>query len=185
MADLNDLIATAQARSVISDLSDDTTLEPKLAALFLGISTKKLEAMRSAAADAGLPFLKMMNPSSKGRNQSIFYKLGDLRDFQKSLKVQSTFDACLKAGMADWTKHARSFYAVRSTGHLLREITDFRDHSEHELFFSLLLAKKLQIKHYTLFDAVHVTWGDAEAHSNLKGALVHLLKKELQAIEAK
>ena len=99
MADLKDLIATAQARSVISDLSDDTTLEPKLAALFLGISTKKLEAMRSAAADAGLPFVKMMNPSSKGRNQSIFYKLGDLRDFQKSLKVQSTFDACIKAGL--------------------------------------------------------------------------------------
>ena len=184
MADLKDLIATAQARSVMSDLSDDTTLEPKLAALFLGISTKKLEAMRSAAAEAGLPFVKMMNPSSKGRNQSIFYKLGDLRDFQKSLKVQSTFDACIKAGMADWTNHARSFYAVRSTGHLLREITDFRDQSEHELFFSLLLSKQLKIKQHTLFDAVHASWEDAEAHSNLRGAWLHVLKKELQTIEA-
>ncbi len=184
MTDLDDLIADAQARSAISELSDDTTLEPRLAAFYLGISTKKLEAMRSPTADAGLPFVKMMHPSSKGRNQLVFYKLGDLRDYQKSLKVQSSFHACINSGMADWTKSTRAFYAVRGSGHLLREVGDFDEQAEREFFFAQLFFKNLKIRRLTLYDALHAQWDDAQAQSNLRFAWINLLNTELNAVKA-
>lgn len=42
-------MAILRRRSEIAELADDTTLEPHYAAVYLGISAKKLEAMRSSA----------------------------------------------------------------------------------------------------------------------------------------
>lgn len=98
----------AAQRSKIASFHDDTTLEPELAALYLGISEKKLEELRRATTNARqhtshrIPFYKIFDHDALGQNQPILYKLGDLRYFRSLIKVTDSHEAAVNAGLASW-----------------------------------------------------------------------------------
>ncbi len=175
-------LAVLKRRSQIAELSDDTTLEPHNAAVYLGISAKKLEAMRSAAHPSGPPFIKMVDKTSKARNQSVFYKLGDLRRYQDEFRVNSSHEAALKTSIYKFTRVAHSFYAAQETGALVREIVDFQDLAEREAFFLKYMQSEIRVRRLTLFDAVHAEWSDSKLHRKLRDEWAYVIDRELKKI---
>lgn len=175
-------LAVLKRRSQISELSDDTTLQPHQAAIYLGISAKKLEAMRSSVQPSGPPFIKLVDKTSKARNQSVFYKLGDLRRYQDEFRVKSSHEAALKTDIYKFTRVAHSFYAKQETGALLREVVDFHNLAEREQFFLKYLQGTVRVRRLTLCDAVHAEWSDARFHSKLRDGWARIIDRELKTI---
>jgi hypothetical protein len=175
-------MAILRRRSEIAELSDDTTLQPHQAATYLGISAKKLEAMRSSVQPSGPPFIKLVDKTSKARNQSVFYKLGDLRRYQDEFRVKSSHEAALKTDIYKFTRLAHTFYAEKGTGALLREIVDFHDLAEREEIFLRYLQGSLRVRRLTLCDAVHAEWSDARRHSKLRDEWARIIDRELKTI---
>lgn len=175
-------IAVLRRRSQIAELADDTTLEPHNAAVYLCISTKKLEAMRSSVQPSGPPFIKIVDKTSKARNQSVFYKLGDLRRYQEEFRVNSSHEAALKTSIYKFTRVAHSFYAAQETGAILREIVDFHDRAEREAFFLKYMQREIRVKRLTLFDAVHSEWSDSKLHSKLRDEWAYIIDRELKKV---
>lgn len=183
------LLEAARQRSELSELHDDTTLEPALAAIYLGISTKKLEEMRLASSRSdrdpvGPPFIKLVDRRSTGRNQSVFYKLGDLRAYQQSLKVSSSFEACLKSGLGEWVKEQHMFY-VQANGAggsiIVAATNDFDSIEERDLHFSKLWSGEFGADGFSLFNAQAKDWRDPVKREQVRAAWRELLNRELQA----
>lgn len=109
-------------RSRIATLDDDTTLDSELAALYLGISEKKLEELRWPPKDSDiftaprLTFLKIYDHGATGRNQAVMYKLGDLRDYQRRLRATDTFESATNVGIAGWMTARQPFYTKTIQG---------------------------------------------------------------------
>lgn len=95
----------ARARSEIAGWHDDTTLDTELAALYLCMSVKKLEelrtqSVRASRAGSGSPaMIKIFDAGAVGQNQPVLYKLGELRRFQQANTSNSSFDAAVAAGL--------------------------------------------------------------------------------------
>ena len=175
-------MAILRRRSEIAELSDDTTLQPHQAATYLGISAKKLEAMRSSVQPSGPPFIKLVDKTSKARNQSVFYKLGDLRRYQDEFRVKSSHEAALKTDIYKFTRLAHTFYAEKGTGALLREVADFQHLVEREEVFLKYLQGKVRIRRLTLCDAVHAEWSDSMRHAKLRDEWAYIIDRELKTI---
>lgn len=175
-------MAILRRRSEIAELSDDTTLLPHQAATYLGISAKKLEAMRSSVQPSGPPFIKLVDKTSKARNQSVFYKLGDLRRYQDEFRVKSSHEAALKTDIYKFTRLAHTFYAKKGTGALLREVADFHDLAEREAFFLKYMQGEIRVRKLTLCDAVHAEWGDPSRHSKHRDEWARVIDRELKTI---
>ncbi len=176
-------------RHQISMMHDDSTLEPDLAAIYLGISLKKLEQMRLRAEKAGdatdvsPPFIKIVEAGTSGRNQAVRYKLGDLREFQKRFKVKTSFEACLNARMTDWTHGAHQFY-VHKTGdesEVVAAVSDVRVRGRDSLF-ARFIAGELDIREMTLRAAAKCRWQSSDAGREVKDAWRRVLQKELDAL---
>lgn len=175
-------LAVLKMRSEISELSNDTTLEPHNAAVYLGISTKKLEAMRSAVQPSGPPFIKMVDKTSKARNQSVFYKLGDLRKYQDEFRVHSSHEASLKTSIYQFTRVAHTFYAEKRTGTLLCGVDGLTTSAERDEYFLKFLQQKISVRRLTLLDAVHSEWRDSKRHSKIRRVWKSILEQELRSI---
>lgn len=92
------LVEALDVMDRVARLHDDATVEPALAALYLGCSEKTLEKMRNGT---GPEHIKA--PAMKGslaRNQSVSYKMGVLRDWQRKNTVSSTMEAAARQGLA-------------------------------------------------------------------------------------
>jgi len=95
----------ARARAEISTWCDDTTLDTELAALYLCMSVKKLEELRSQSRRAGFEgsgspsMIKIIDAKARGQNQPVQYKLGELRRYQAANTSASTFEAAVAAGL--------------------------------------------------------------------------------------
>jgi hypothetical protein len=95
----------ARARAEISTWCDDTTLDTELAALYLCMSVKKLEELRSQSRRAGIEgsgspsMIKIIDAKARGQNQPVQYKLGELRRYQAANTSASTFEAAVAAGL--------------------------------------------------------------------------------------
>lgn len=176
-------------RHQVSGMHDDSTLEPYLAALFLGISLKKLEQMRLNAEKAGdsaavsPPFIKMVEPGAAARNQAIRYKLGDLKAFQDRFKVNSSFEASLKAGVADWTKNVHQFYVTTTDTEpaIVAAVNDFAD-PERVQYFYKFIAGDLDVIGKTLRGVAKSRWVDGEKARQVKDAWRNILQSELDSL---
>lgn len=176
-------------RHQISIMDDDSTLEPDLAAVFLAISLKKLEQMRLRAerapdrADISPPFIKIIESGASGRNQAVRYKLGDLREFQKRFKVRSTFEACLNAGMADWTRGVHQFYVTKADTEpvIVAAVGDTHD-PERGSYFMRFIAGELDIREQTLRGAANRRWLYADKERQVKDAWRRVLLQEIESL---
>ena len=176
-------------RHQISVMDDDSTLEPDLAAIYLGLSLKKLEQMRLRAEKAGgstdvsPPFIKIVEHGTSGRNQAIRYKLGDLRDFQRRFKVKSSFEASLNAGLTDWTRSVHQFYVRTADDQptIVAAVDDIHD-PERGSYFMQFMRGELDIREQTLRRAAKLRWLSADKERLVKDALRRLLHAELESL---
>ena len=163
-------INLAVHRSRISVLNDDVTLESPLAALYLGISAKKLEELRRPikTSDFGviprLAFIKIFDAGAIGQNQPILYKLGDLRAFQQSIRVTDSHQAAVGAGLASWVNTKFPFFVKKSNSGGLVILGDAWDLSlpERETLFLDLLTGRILIKYLKLTVAALGAWQSYE-----------------------
>jgi hypothetical protein len=158
-------------RSKIAELHDDTTLEPALAALYLGISEKKLEELRRPPKGSDesftprLPFLKIFDQGATGRNQPVLHKLGDLRAYQRMWRATDSFEAAANAGLAGWLVKKHPFYVavIKGAGDVV--LADGWDPylPEPDELFLALLRRTVTVRWMSLANAVLENWRDQEA----------------------
>ena len=167
-------IILAAHRSKISELNDDVTLESPLAALFLGISVKKLEELRRPiktsefGAIPRLPFLKIFAAGAIGQNQPILYKLGDLRTFQNSIRVTDSHQAAVGAGLALWLNTKHPFFVKKSNAgelFILGNAWDMHVPDREKLFLELVTGR-ISIKSMKLTVAAIGPWQSYTDQSN-------------------
>jgi len=159
-------INLAVHRARISVLNDDVTLESPLAALYLGISAKKLEELRRPikTSELGviprLPFIKIFDAGAIGQNQPILYKLGDLRTFQQSIRVTDSHQAAVGAGLASWLNMKHPFFAKKSNAGELFILGDAWDIHlpDREVLFLELVTGRILIKSMSLTVAALGAW---------------------------
>ena len=159
-------INLAVHRSRISVLNDDVTLESPLAALYLGISAKKLEELRrpiktsELSVTPRLPFLKIFDAGAIGQNQPILYKLGDLRTFQQSIRVTDSHQAAVGAGLASWLNTKHPFFVKKSNAGELFILGDAWDMylPDREVLFLELVTGRILIKSMKLTVAAIGAW---------------------------
>lgn len=139
-------LEAAVARSTIAALHDETMLPENLAALYLNMSTAALAEMRSSkkAGDTsrgveGPPMVKIIPKGSIGQNQSVSYRLGDLREYIKKNTSTSSWGAASQAGLLGWcTVQVPFFTAMKGrTQILLGSIWDLANPLRDELFAAL------------------------------------------------
>jgi len=169
---LEQKLELAAQRSKIAAFHDDTTLEPELAALYLGISEKKLEELRRASKNSRdhifgrIPFYKIFDHDALGQNQPIQYKLGDLRYFHREIRVTNSHEAAVNAGLASWVFVKRPYF-IRIETDGSRSIIDdawnisSRLDSEREQNLLDYIAGKIEIKFYTPAQAGLQLWNSS------------------------
>ena len=81
----------------LSNLPDNMMVDNEHAAIYLGISIKSLARYRMNGS--GPSYHQYPLEGSKARNQKVYYKMGDLRDWRESHKVKSTIEAATKRGL--------------------------------------------------------------------------------------
>ena len=90
---------TLEAADRIANLSDEVMLTTKEAALFLRVSVRSMERMRSATdSGKGPDYHQAAIPGMKGFNQSVRYRLGDLRAWLAENRQGSTLEAAIRKG---------------------------------------------------------------------------------------
>jgi|APMI01.1.fsa_nt_gi hypothetical protein len=88
-----------EAADRIAKLSDEVMLTTKEAALFLRVSVRSMERMRSATyAGTGPDYHQAAMPGMRGLNQSVRYRLGDLRAWLAENRLGSTLEAAIRKG---------------------------------------------------------------------------------------
>lgn len=183
---LEEKLAKAKKRSEIAALHDGTTLDSELAALYLGMSEKKLEELRHHDG-AGPTIAKYPDPNAKGQNQPVIYMLGDLRDYQKKMKATGSFDAAIKAqSMFQLATQKRSFFAHldgKFVGDLIADAQDptLRDRDE---LMSQLAAEQIQVVSLTPLEAGARRWSNPKAHRDLVETIKAAMSQEKDALDA-
>lgn len=81
----------------LSNLPDTMMVDNEHAAIYLGISIKSLARYRMNGS--GPSYHQYPLEGSRARNQKVYYKMGDLRDWRESHKVRSTVEAATKRGL--------------------------------------------------------------------------------------
>ncbi|MCX7139834.1 MAG: hypothetical protein NT123_01805 [Proteobacteria bacterium] len=189
---LEEKLKLGQARSQVSSWHDDTTVDDELAALYLGISKKKLEELRAPSKEAkdkqrvaAPPILKIFDPGAKGQNQPVQYKLGDLREYQRSIKAADIFDAAVKAGLAGWMTIRQPFFAHpedREKTVIVADAWDMGDPSREDLFANLM-NRRVRVVWLTPAEASRMRWTDVGRHRAFAAFGLKLLREEIAAIE--
>ena len=167
-------IDLAVQRSQIAALSDDTTLESELAALYLAVSEKKLEELRKPPSGRRsdldqrprLTFLKIFDEGAVGRNQPVLYKLGDLREFQRSIRATNTFQAAVNAGLAAWVRVKHPFFVQKTNAGntvILADAWDLNISIRDELF-GAFFRREIALKWMSPANAALAIWKDPQAH---------------------
>jgi hypothetical protein len=88
-----------EAADRIAKLSDEVMLTTKEAALFLRVSVRSMERMRSATDPRiGPDYHQAAISGMKGFNQSVRYRLGDLRAWLAANRQGSTLEAAIRKG---------------------------------------------------------------------------------------
>lgn len=202
---LDDLLAKARVANEIAGMHDDTTLPEELAAIYLGISVSELAEHRKAKRPAKTGFgskssssaetpprLKMIKPireDAVGQNQKVLYKLGDLRDYQKAIKVESSFDAAVTAGLYGFVSIQAPFFATipkkadRGRSTLIAKAWDKLDPKWGERFKDVADGK-LQAVWLTPAQAASSRWTTVAAHKAFAKPWLAALKVEGQAVKA-
>lgn len=86
------------AINAIANMADDATISAGVAAIFLGISEKTLARLRQNGD--GPLYIQYPASGSTARNQKVYYKMRDLREWQYKHAVKSTMDAAIRRGLA-------------------------------------------------------------------------------------
>lgn len=185
---LAEKIADAQARDLIARLDDDCTVDTDLAALYLCISPRQLEDLRSGSE--GPDMMKAIQKGAQGSNQPVHYKMGSLREWQRGLQASGSFDAAVKGGLAGWVSERRPFFAeldeafnARRRDILVGDAWDARD-QEREDRFARLVGGSLRVVWMTALEAASALWDDAAAHRVYAERALALLRQEAGAIDA-
>ncbi len=91
------LRALDEAWGLFNGLPGEASIPPELAAVFLGVSERKLARMR--ASGEGPPYLQYPEGDSVKRNQRVNYVLSDLRVWREGSKIKNTMDAAVRRGI--------------------------------------------------------------------------------------
>lgn len=176
-------IELARQRSQIAELNDETTLDSQLAALFLGISEKKLEELRKPPRFADknkfprLAFLKIFDDDARGRNQPNQYKLGALKEYQREISVTDTFQASVRAGLASWVSVIHPFFVQKSEAGYTVVLADAWDmHAPNrDVFFESFLRGEVDIEWMSSANAALAIWKDPTEHQVFVSQGINLL----------
>lgn len=199
---LDQMLAEARVASELASLNDDTTLPEALAAIYLGISTAELAehrkppkkkkaapAAKAEASDSKTPRLKMIKPireGAVGQNQKVLYKLGDLRAYQKSITVESSFEAAVNAGIYGFVAIQVPFFATvpkrgeRGPAILVGKAWDKLD-PEWAKRFRDVVDGNLMVEWMTPAAASSNLWTTVAAHKAFAEPWLKLLKHEMEA----
>ncbi len=192
---LEQKLELAAQRSKIASFHDDTTLEPELAALYLGISEKKLEELRRATTNARhhtshrIPFYKIFDHDALGQNQPIQYKLGDLRYFHREIRVTDSHEAAVNAGLASWVFVKRPYF-IKLEMDGSRSIIDdawnlsSRLDSDREQNLLDFIFGKIEIKFYTPAQAGLQLWNNSYNQMIHNGRVEFDFNERLRALNA-
>jgi hypothetical protein len=185
-------MAEGAMASQISGWHDDTTLDEELAAIYMGVSKKKLEELRLAEEakedkSARLEIIKIISKGAKGQNQPVQYKLGRLREYQKKHTYSSSFEAAIAAGMAAWCSVSQPFFAEleqrRRVATLVAPAWDSK-RKGRETLFERHAKGELRMVWMTAQDASSSRWSKLSAHKSFAKTGKDMLRKELSAIKA-
>ncbi len=178
--------------SQISGWHDDTTLDEELAAIYMGVSKKKLEELRLAEEakedkSSRLEIIKIISKGAKGQNQPVQYKLGRLREYQKKHTYSSSFEAAIAAGMAGWCSVLQPFFAEleqrRRAATLIAPAWDGKRKGRDALF-ERHAKGELRLVWMTAQEASTSRWSKLSAHKSFAKTGKDMLRKELSAIKA-
>jgi hypothetical protein len=192
MSSIEELIAHARLRNEIASWHDDVTMEPVLAAFFLGISVKKLEELRRVEPDengngGGPRFIKMTNRKSKGLNQAVLYKLGDLRRYQDDHKVASVFEGGNRASMFEMLSVEEPFFTSKQPDgsiQIERSALDFDDPKAREQLFFQFMKSELDVHFMPWSVAARLRWSNNDKRNEVRRYLTELLNQELDELRS-
>ncbi|PRZ56497.1 hypothetical protein BX589_101147 [Paraburkholderia fungorum] len=91
------LRALDEAWKLFDRLPAEASIPTELAAVFLGVSERKLARMR--ASGEGPPYLQYPEGDTVKRNQRVNYVLSDLRVWREGSKIKNTMDAAVRRGI--------------------------------------------------------------------------------------
>ncbi len=202
---LDQMMAEARIRNEIAGMNDDTTLPEELAAIYLCVSMTEMSELRKPSkrpkAVAGgkdtaqtkqpprLKMIKSIREGAVGQNQKVMFKLVDLRDYQKSITVESSFEAAVKSGMYGFmTIHAPFFAQQEKRSDRGRTVLVGKawDKTEPEWAarFKELYDGKLRAVWLTPAEAATSRWSSTSAHKAFAKPWLALLKDQAQAVKA-
>jgi len=188
--DIQKVRGLAETWKIISAMPEDASLGKGLAAVYLGISEKKLGRIR-ADKESGLPYYQYPDEDSTARNQKVYYVKGELRQWREKHKVYSTLDAAAMRGltfstMADLLEEQpfvmKTIFSNRKVG-MGDPIS--KSHSEilghiftinNEDVSLLLHDENMEVVWLSLPDALNENWSNGEARNPFHSAYTELLQ---------
>lgn len=180
---------------LLSDLKDEAIVPAWKAAIFLGISEKKLSRLRHS--QRGPDYIQVIaKDGTKARNQDPEYVMGELRRYRASLIVSSTSDAkkmreitfatiqSLLEEQPYWiqTIHstARGGMGRGTVSKSSNVIIGHTQTVSDKKFKKLLTNKDARVRWISLDEAMSLPWADEEARQPFHYAYVAVLKQSIK-----
>ncbi len=188
--DIQQVRELAETWEIISAMPEDASIDAGLAAVFLGVSDKKLGRIR-ADKKSGLPYYQYQDEDSTARNQKVYYVKSELRQWREEHKVHSTHEAAVIRGltfstMADLLEEQPFVMkTIYSTGKVGMGGKVSKSHSEilghiftitDEDLSSLLHDENMEVVWLSLPDALNENWSNGEARNPFHKAYTELLQ---------
>jgi hypothetical protein len=202
---LEDLMARSRIANEIAGFNDDTNVPEELAAIYLCIplsdivklrKTKKLKPVESSKTGAAgkpkgqrLGMLKVIPEGAVGQNQTISYKMGELRRFRDENTVESSFEAAVLGGLYGFMTHQVPFFAKpevradRGRVTLVANAWDPKVPSRDELI-KAVLEGKLRTVWLTPAQAATSRWTKLVNHKKFSKPWLSTLKGEINEVRA-
>lgn len=151
--------------------------------------TRKKPVDAADAKPKGLRMIKIAEKGAVGSNQSVTYRMGDLKDFQKQHSGYGTFEVRLaSAGLLGFMSEAVPFFASPKPDRKGRPILQFKgwgmDQSAREKLVASALAGETRCVWLTPAQALHSLWASEARHKEFAKPWVALLREEIGAAKA-
>ena len=175
----HELLAHLDVLARLHALPKAAALTTNVAAIFLRSSVSALEAMR--AKGTGPAYIQGGGRGAVGSNQKCLYEKADLLAWMRANKVSSTVEAAVRKGqlfmsIADLAR-VEAFW-VDEYG----QIVGMVEAAPVETVIERL--GMYDIAWLAVADAAARTWSDLPSHRTLAGAVLKVLRAELQRVEA-
>lgn len=167
---------------LLNRLPEDTALTSSEAAVFLRMSLRSLERMRSPQSPTKGP--RYQQPSglgSKGANQRITYLIKDLKAWQASITVSDNVEAAVRKGqlfrtLADLTDQVPFWRNPKGV------IAGLVEETSEEMFFARI--GKWEIEWIEPGEAAAEHWESSLSHKQFAAAVTKILSTQMNKIAA-